>query len=109
DGVIVRGLCGSRTTPPPCQARGFRSGPQSRLTALLPVPRQHQLLDRADRLGGVESLRAGARAVHDGVAAVQLERILEVVQARAGVLVAAVGNPAVGLEQDRRAEVALAV
>src|ERR1700755_1617774 len=69
----------------------------------------HELLDLGDRLGGIESLRAGARAVHDGVAAVELERILEVVQARTGVLVARVGDPAVGLQQDRRPQVALAV
>src|SRR5690606_26641728 len=73
------------------------------------LPRQHQLLDLADRLGRVQALRAGARAVEDGVAAVQLERILEVVQARAGVLVAAVDDPAVGLQQHGRAEVAVAV
>src|SRR4051812_12415800 len=34
-----------------------------------------QLLDLPDRLGRVESFRTGLRAVHDGVAAVQLERI----------------------------------
>ena len=70
---------------------------------------QHQLLDLADRLRRVQALRAGARAVHDGVAAVQLERIFQVVQARAGVLVARIDDPAVGLQQDRRAEVTLAV
>src|SRR5690606_26194398 len=73
------------------------------------APLQHQLLDLADGLGGIEPLRAGAGAVHDGVAAVELEGILQLVQARAGVLVAAVDDPAVGLQQDRRAEVALAV
>src|SRR5690606_24150168 len=70
---------------------------------------QHQLLDGADGLGRVQPLRAGPRAVHDGVAAVELERILEVVQPRAGVLVARVDDPAVGLQQDRRAQVAVAV
>src|SRR5690554_5404960 len=70
---------------------------------------QHQLLDFADRPGGVQPLGAGPRAVHDGVAAVELERILEVVQARAGVLVARIGDPAVGLEQDGGPEVAVAV
>src|SRR5690606_25454524 len=59
--------------------------------------------------GRVQALRAGARAVHDGVAAVQLEGIFEVVQAGAGVLVARVDDPAVGLQQDRRAQVTLAV
>src|SRR3546814_381207 len=73
------------------------------------LPRQHQLLDLADSLGRVQTLRTGARAVHDRVAAVELERILEVVQARAGVLVSTVDDPAVGLEQDRRAEVTVAV
>src|SRR5690606_4267140 len=63
--------------------------------AALPPPLQHELLDVGDGAGGVEALGAGARAVHDGVAAVQLERILEVVQAGAGVLVAGVGDPAV--------------
>src|SRR5690606_1658104 len=74
----------------------------TRLSALL-LPRQHQLLDLADRLGRVQALRAGPGAVHDRVAAIQLERILEVVQARAGVLVAAVDDPAVRLQQDRGA------
>src|SRR5690606_365556 len=73
------------------------------------LARQHQPLDLADRLARVEALGAGAGAVHDRVAAVELERILQIVQARAGVLVAAVDDPAVGLQQDRRAQVALAV
>src|SRR5690606_20627072 len=73
------------------------------------LPRQHQLLDLADRLGRVQALRAGPGAVHDRVAAVELERILEVVQSRAGVLVAAVDDPAIRLQQDRGAEVAVAV
>src|SRR5690606_2023525 len=63
----------------------------------------------ADGIGGVEPLRAGPRAVHDGVAAVELERVLEVVESRTGVFVAGVDDPAVGLEQDRGAEVAIAV
>src|SRR3546814_16284256 len=79
------------------------------LRPALLLPRQHQLLDLADRLGRVQALRAGPGAVHDRVAAVELERILEVVQARDGVLVSAVDAPAVGLQQDRRAGVAVAV
>src|SRR3546814_963506 len=78
-------------------------------TVALLLPRQHQLLDLADRLGRVQALRTGARAVQDGVAAVQLERILEVVQARTGVLVAAVDDPEVSLQQHCRTEVAVAV
>src|SRR3546814_15371294 len=78
-------------------------------TVALLLPRQHQLLDLADRLGRVQALRTGARAVQEGVAAVQLERILEVVQARTGVLVAAVDDPAVCLQQHCRTDVAVAV
>src|SRR3546814_17505238 len=69
----------------------------------------HQLLDLRDRLGRVQALRASARAIHDGVAAVQLERLFQIVQALAGSFVARVADPAVGLQQDRRAEVLLAV
>src|SRR5262245_4289312 len=63
----------------------------------LNLPLDHHLLDLGDRLGRIEVLRAGVRAVHDGVAAVEPERILEVVEALAGRLVAAVGEPALGL------------
>src|SRR5690606_11461708 len=69
----------------------------------------HQLLDLADGLGRIEALGAGLGAVHDGVAAVEPERVLELVEALAGRLVAAVGDPAVGLQQNRRSEVAVAV
>src|SRR5690606_1974162 len=71
--------------------------------------REHQLLDLANRLGRVQALRAGARAAHDAVATVQLERILQIVQPRTGVLVTAVDDPAVGLQQDGGTEVAVAV
>src|SRR5581483_9943725 len=56
-----------------------------------------------------EPFRAGPGAVHDGVAAVQPERVFERVEALAGLFVAAVGEPAIGLQQDRRSEIALAV
>src|SRR3546814_13167549 len=54
-------------------------------------------------------LRAGPGAVHDGVAAVEPEGILELVEPLAGRLVTAVGDPAVGAQQDGGAEVAVAV
>src|SRR6185503_597574 len=63
-----------------------------------------QLLGIGDRLGRVEPLGTGVRAVHDRVAAVKSERILERVEALAGRFVAAVGDPAIGLEQDGGAE-----
>src|SRR5262245_15658269 len=71
------------------------------------LPLDHHALDLGDGLGRVEALRAGLGAVHDGVAAVEAERILELVEALAGGLVAAVLEPAVGLQQRRRAEEAL--
>src|SRR5205807_6912069 len=61
-----------------------------------------QLLDVVDRLRRIEVLRAGIDAVHDGVAAKQPVRILEVVEALAGGLVARVGDEAVGLQETRR-------
>src|SRR5262249_56807548 len=63
------------------------------------LPLDHHPLDLGDGLGGGEALRAGLGAVHDGVAAVEAERILEIVEALSGRLVAAVLEPAVGLEQ----------
>src|ERR1043165_3170392 len=68
---------------------------------------QH-LLDLGDRLRRVEALRAGLGAVHDGVAAIEPERVLEIVEALALGFVAAVGQPAIGLKQDGRAEIAVA-
>src|SRR3546814_10248096 len=73
------------------------------------LARDHQLLDLGDRLGRIEAFGAGLRAVHDGVAAVEPEGILELVEPLAGRLVTAVGDPAVGAQQDGGAEVAVAV
>ena len=73
------------------------------------LPLDQHLLDVGDRLGRVEAFGAGLGAVHDGVAAVQAERIFEIVEPVAGGLVAAVADPAIGLQQRRRAEIAVAV
>src|SRR5690606_3710537 len=73
------------------------------------LPRDHHLLDLRDRLGGVQPLGAGLGAVHDRVAAVELERILEVVEPLRRRLVAAVDEPAIGLQQDGGTEIFLAV
>src|SRR4051794_16536642 len=63
-------------------------------------PLRQQLLGLGDRLGGVETLGADIGAVHDGVAAVEAERVLELVQPLAGIFVAAVGEPPISLEED---------
>src|SRR5215475_12123828 len=77
--------------------------------ALDRLPFDDQLLDLGDCLGRIQALRTGVRTRHDRMAAVELERVFEVVEARAGVLVARVGDPAIGLQQDRRTEVAIRV
>src|SRR5689334_6624690 len=71
------------------------------------TPLDQHLLDLADRLGGVEALGTGFGAVHDRVATIQLERVFEGVEPLAGGLVARIRQPAVGLQQGRRAEVAV--
>ena len=43
------------------------------------------------------------------MAAIEPERVLEPVEALAGALIAAVGEPAIGLQQDRQAEIAVLV
>src|SRR4029453_284924 len=66
-------------------------------------------LERSDRRRRVQPLGAGLGAVEDGVAAVEPERVLELVEALARALVAAVLDPAVRLQQDGGAEIAFAV
>ena len=58
------------------------------------LPFDHHHLEFGDRLGGVEALRAGFGAVHDGVAAVEPERVFEIVEPLAGGLVAGILDPA---------------
>src|SRR5689334_12713577 len=73
------------------------------------LPLDHLQLELGDRLGGIETLRAGLGAVHDGVAAIKAERILEIVEALAGGFVAGVADPAIRLQQRGRTEEAVAV
>src|ERR1700683_2292110 len=60
------------------------------------LPLGHELLDGADGLGRIEVLGAGFGAIHDRMAAVEPERVLELIQPLPGGLVSAVNNPAVG-------------
>src|ERR1700675_476000 len=69
----------------------------------------HLALQRGDRRGGVEPFGAGLGAVEDGVAAIEPEGVFQLVEAFAGALVAAVLDPALGLEQDGGAQIAVAV
>ena len=54
----------------------------------------HHLLDFGNGFRRVQVLRADVGAVHDGVAAIEPERILEIVEPLAGRFVAGVGDPA---------------
>src|SRR5271156_6734084 len=69
----------------------------------------HHSLDFADGLGGIEILGAGLRAIHDGMAAVQPEWILELVETFSGSLVAAIDDPAVSRQQRRGPQGTVAV
>src|SRR6185312_12092770 len=79
--ILPRSVIGSlpRSTFPRAPAPHPPFGPFSpegkRERCFLRAPLHHQLLDLRDRLGRVQTLRTGARAVHDGVAAIQLERV----------------------------------
>ena len=69
----------------------------------------HHFLDLCDGLGRVEALRAGLGAVHDRVAAIQFERIFQIVQTFTGCLVAAVDDPAIGMQQGRWPKIPIAI
>ena len=58
------------------------------------------LLDVLDVLSRVEALGAGVGAVEDGLAAVELERIVKLLETVGGVTVTAISNPAVSLHED---------
>src|SRR3954471_19254536 len=72
-------------------------------------PRHHHFLDLRDGLGGIEALRAGVGAVHDRVAAVEPERIVQGVEPLPRRLVARVDQPAIGLQEGGRAEKAIPI
>src|SRR6516164_7305805 len=66
--------------------------------ASLHLPLHHHLLDFGDRLRRVEVFGAGVGAVHDGMAAVEPEWVLERIQALAGCFVPRIHKPAMGLQ-----------
>src|SRR5579872_2967739 len=82
--------------------RDFRS-------AVLDLPFDQLQLELGDRLGGIQPLGAGLGAIHDRVAAIEPERVLEIVEPFAGGLVARIVHPAVRLQQRGRAEIAVRV
>src|SRR5690348_8076209 len=86
-----------------------KPGPSVRRRAMSHAALHQKLFDFTDGPRGVEALRAGVRAVHDRVTAIEAERILEIVEPLAGVLVARIDHPAIGLQQRRRPQIALRI
>ena len=78
-------------------------------TAPLNSTQRHRLLDLRNRPAGVQALGTRPRAVEDGVAPVQTHAVVQHLLPLGLVLVARVGEPAVGLQQHGGAEVFLAV
>src|SRR5262245_14170040 len=103
-GAAGFGAATAAAMPPPLAARVLAACPGGSDAAL-----DHQLLEFGDGLGRIEALGTRLRTIEDGVAAVEAERVLEIVETLARRLVAAVDHPAVSLQQNRRAQVAVLI
>src|SRR5690606_39416296 len=91
-----------------CRGASASAACRAPCSSVVSVPAlDQQLLDLRDRLAGIQDLRAILRAVQDRMAAIEPERILERVEPLARRLVAAVDDPAIGLQQHGRTEIAL--
>src|SRR3546814_12881198 len=66
------------------------------------LPLNHHLLDLPNGPRGRKALRTHVGAVHDGVAAIETERVFQFVKPFARHFVAAVGQPAIGLKENGR-------
>jgi len=62
----------------------------------------HHVLDLADGLGRVQTLRTYVNTVHDGVATEQAIRILKVIEALVGCLITRIGDETVSSQQTGR-------
>src|SRR6185295_20326157 len=89
------------------RARACRAGTARQDDSMTSL--HQELLDFPDCFGRVEILRARLGAIHDGVAAIQPERILKRVESLTGGLVAAIDDPAIRSQQCRRTQVPIAV
>src|SRR5262249_49192311 len=75
----------------------------------LHLPLDQHALDLGDGFRRIEMLGAGFGAIHDGVTAIEPERVFEIVEPVTGGLVARIHDEAVCLEERCRAEEALRV
>src|SRR5579863_550426 len=73
------------------------------------LPLDHEVLDLADRFRRVEALRAGFRAIHARMATIKPERVFDLIEPLAFRLIARIIDPAIGLQQHGRTEIAVAV
>src|SRR5258708_3364036 len=73
------------------------------------MPLDQLQLQLGNRLGRIEAFWAGLGTVHDGVAAIEPERVLEIVEPLAGRLIARILDPARRLQQRGGPQKALAV
>src|ERR1700722_10310456 len=89
--------------------RSLRVAGLQRVNPASDLALDHLQLEIGNRLGRIEALWAGLGAVHDGVAAIEWERVLEIVEPFAGGFIAAVLDPAGRLQQRRRPQEAFAV
>ena len=80
------------------------------LSSLIPILRKrHTLLNLRNRQRRIESLGTRSRAVQNRVAPVQAHAVVKRVLALSHLLVSAVCDPAVRLQQNSRAEVLLLI
>lgn len=68
-----------------------------------------QFLNLRNGASWIQTLGTGASAVHDSVATVNAEGILQLAQTLRGVLVTRVDDPAIGLHQHSRAQILLGI
>ena len=65
----------------------------------------HHLLDFGNGLGRVEALRADLGAIHNGVTAIEFERVIERIEAFFGLIIARIRQPAIGLQECGRPKI----
>jgi hypothetical protein len=76
--------------------------------SLAPAFDQH-LLDIGDRFSGIQSLGTGPRAIENGVASIEPERIFEIIEPLTCSFVAAIDDPAGRLKENSGSEEPVAI
>jgi len=95
--------------PTSCDVTSLGRFSFSVVASRLDLALDHLQLELGDGLGRIETLRARLGAVHDGVAAIEPERIFKIIEPLAGGFVARILDPACRLQQRGGPQEALAV